>query len=369
MEKIQLSKNDFLKALEAGGTFAGRTRTLPILECVKIRVNPSSVCITSGDNENWISKKIEVETGISEEVSFCVNFKDLYSYVKLVTGDMLVMDLDDNGMLTVKHKKGKTSMPTFKAEEYPQISAKDDYAKVTVPSYLINNWIMDSKSFVMENELRPILGSLYFYCEDGELGCCATDGSSMYWNHSNQDCENFDFTLNRGAFDAVCKLCSGCDDVDIEIGNSKVKFKGGDTHVLARRVEGKYPNFKMVIPKNNSISVDVDKKELIEAVNRCRLSADVKSPVARLSVKGMEMQICCENLNFGKSSVETILVDTNGSITIGLDCNFLLELLKTVVTERVEMRFSEPKRAMIMREGNDSNKLLLQMPMQIREQN
>lgn len=84
--KITLDKKEFVKALQVGGSFAGKSKIMPILDCVKIRVGLDKLTIVSTDSENAISKRLNGITS-DEEGTFCVNMNDLMSYIKLINTD------------------------------------------------------------------------------------------------------------------------------------------------------------------------------------------------------------------------------------------------------------------------------------------
>lgn len=362
--KITLNKKEFLSALIVGGTFAGKTKTLPITDCVKLKIKGNKMRIVSTDMENAMSYNFIIPDN-SEEVLLCVDAKDLLNYTRLVKDPEITLVYEDN-MITLKHKKGKSQFPTVNADSFPEIKNVGEVTKIKFPADLLNNWIVDARNYVSNDSLRPQMGSIYFYCQDGEFGACGSDGHLLYWNHSQIECQDFEFKLNKNAFGAVCKLCADSEEVAVEISENNVKFIGSSASVLARQDVSRYPNFKSVIPKNNIIVVEADKNEMIESITRCKLSANSVSPVVKLIIDGMNMSISCEDMDFNKKSTENIMVSSNGNITIGFNSDFLLTLLNTIEGARVKMCFSGPETAMIAREVSYSNKLLLQMPVQLK---
>lgn len=362
--EILLNKKEFMDALNLGATFAGKSKSLPITECVKIKVKGDKMRIISTDMENFISYTSNMGSSVDSDVKLCINAKDLINYVKLVKDESLMLVIDDMNVV-VKHKKGKSKFPIMDADEFPEIKNYGESTKVRVPSALLNNWIIDAKNFIANDQLRPQMESIFFYCKNNDFGCCGTDGHVLYWNHEKIESEDFEFKLNKNSFNAVCKLCSDCENIDIEVSEGSVKFNSEDACVLARQCENRYPNFMSVIPTNNNIEVEADRRDLIESISRCKLSSNPISPTAKIEVDGMNMNITCEDLDLNKKSTESVMVSSNGNITIGMNSDFILTLLNTVSTERVKLTFSDSSRAMVMREVEESNKLMLEMPVML----
>lgn len=366
MTRIELNKKDFIKVLNIGGTFAGRSKLLPILDCVKIKVSNGYLTVVSSDNENAISKKMQISQS-DFDLTFCVNFKDISSYVKLVKGDIITLIVSENEV-EVEHEKGNMTLPIMDATEFPSLKSDDDCKTVSISSAIVNNWIVDARNFAGEDQLRPIMSTIYFYCKDGELGCCSSDGHILFTDCVHEENEEFNFTLNKGSFKAVCDACQDVEEITIKIGSKNVMFVGDGVSVLARLQDGRFPNFKSVIPVDSPISVKVSKNELVDAINRVKVGANNASCLIKIVVDGMNMEVSSEDIDFNRKAMENIMVESNGSITIGFNANKLLTSLGVINTDNVILKFSDPSRPCVMNEDDkNSNKISLLMPMMLQD--
>ena len=364
MTKIELNKKEFIKCLGIGGTFAGKSKLMPILDCVKIKVSNGHLKAVSSDTNNAINRSMEV-INADNDIAFCVNFKDLMSYVKLISAETFTLSVDESNV-EIKHTNGKIKLPLLNAEDFPTLMADADSKTIVMSSALLNNWIVDARNFTANDELRPQMNGIYFYAKEGEIGCCGTDGKSLFVDNERTDVEDFSFILNKEAFAAVCEICQDCENITLKIGSSNVMFIGNGNSVLARLQEGRYPNFKSVIPTLNPIKVKVDRKEFISSINRCRLGASSASSLIKLEVEGFTMNIIGEDFDFNKSAVENIAVEAEGSITIGFNADNLLKILNIISTDRCVLSMSDANRPCLVTEDNtESNKIFLQMPMRI----
>lgn len=361
---IRVNKSEFVKALLVGGSFAGRAKALPILDCVKIKVKNGSMVIVSSDNENAISKRMYgVES--EGEVSFCVNYKNLLSYVKLIGSEFVDLIVDDSVRnVEVKHDKGSVSLPLDNAEDFPVMKPDDDSVCIEMESALLNNWIVDGQAFVGEDMLRPQMSSIYFYCSNGELGVCSSDGNYMFTDFVSSELEDFNFMLNKGAFKAVCDVCKDTDIVKVSIGTKNIKFSSDDCSVLVRTIESKYPNFKSVLPKNNQINVKVLKKDLVDAINRCKLGASQTTCLVKLNISGMNLEVSAQDIDYNVKTHENMFVESNGDVVIGFNAVKLLAVLGCINSEYVNIELTDASRAGLFKEDDEnSHKLLLLMPM------
>lgn len=365
--KIELDKKEFVKALQVGGSFAGKSKVMPILDCVKIKVGLDKLTIVSTDSENAISKRLNGITS-DEEGTFCVNMQDLMSYIKMIDSDEIEININGNAA-EVKHAKGSFTFPVESSDEFPSIKPDEDCVEVSINAALLNNWIADGKNFVANDELRPVMNGLYVYCKENELGCCASDGHALFTDNIKvENVPEFSFVLNKNAFKSVCDAIQSAEEVKVKVGKRNVMFMADGVSVIARQIDGRYVNFKAVCPKDNSIEVKVDRKEMLNAIIRSSVGASKSSMLTRMKVDGFNLEISSEDLDFNKEAREYLTVEANGNIAIGFKASLLIQILNSISTDNVVITMKDPSRAAIFKEDNaESEKIYLLMPMMLSE--
>lgn len=368
--RITLITRDFLKDLQAGGSFAGRSKVLPILDCVKIRVNGNDGYIVSTDNENAISSRFVVEEN-GGDFTVCVNYKDVLGYVKLIKDDMFVMEyVPDNNTMLLKHSKGSTEIPVFDATNFPQMRKDGDEVSFDMDSALLNNWIVDGSKFVANDELRPQMNGIYVYFGDGKIGFCASDGHSLCCDEvvlDGYDGIGSSFIINKNALTPLLSALSSGDTVHISSGTRNTTFRNDKITLMTRNTEGKYPNFKSVIPDGNNIEVKLDKKALLDAISRCKLSASASS-LLKMSFGMMSLSIEANDIDFSKKAMENLDCQSNGEITIGLNGEKLSKCVSSIDTDTVVLTMSKPSTpVLILEDDPEAKKKILLMPMMLND--
>ena len=363
--KITLDKKEFVKALQVGGSFAGKSKVMPILDCVKIKVGLDKLTIVSTDSENAISKKMEVLES-DGNVTFCVNYKDFSSYVKLVSGDVVSLVVNEKE-IEVKHEKGNVTLPLTDAEEFPAFKQDDNFIDFAIDSYVLNNWIVDAANFISDDMLRPQLNGVYIYRRDMEVGCCGTDGHKLFYNHfKDESTDFFEFIINKNSLSSVCNICKSTSSVRMKIGFKNTTFIGENITLLMRNVEGRYPSHKSVIRNDNNISVVVCCNEMKEAIYRCNVSDGKNNSLVKLEIKDDELVLSSQDIDYGVKAIERLGVKSDGEITIGFKSDYLLDILNTINTEKCLIKLKDESKAGIFYEYDDneisSNKLSLLMP-------
>lgn len=364
------NKKEFAKALQTGGMLAGTSRLMPILDCVKIKSDGEKMTFVSTDTENAISKVLTSGVNSDEECTLCVSMKDLTSYIKLISDDTFEMVQEDSRILSIRHSKGNFDLPLYDAAQFPSISHDDEYKEYYYESDTIRDWFSTGIKFIPNDEFRPQMNGLYMYSQGKGKGCCATNGHSLFTDSINEDVDLPDttFILNKNAVKIINSALNDSPTVKVKIGVKNVLFHWDSCSVIARIPEGRYPNFKSVIPSNNDIEVKANKNELINAITRCAVGANVSAALAKISVEGFNMDIYCEDVDFNKKAVEHVMVESTGVITIGLKYTLLIDVLNSISTDNVIIQMKDPSRAVIFKEDNGNpDKLLLLMPMLLTE--
>lgn len=365
--KLTLNKNEFVKALQVGGSFAGKSKVMPILDCVKIKVGLDKMTIVSTDSENAISKRLNGITS-DEEGTFCVNMNDLMSYIKLVNSDEIEINIDGK-TAEVKHAKGSFTFPVESSDEFPSIKPDEDCVEVSINAALLNNWIADGKNFVANDEFRLVMNGLYVYCKENELGCCASDGHALFTDNIKvENVPEFSFILNKNAFKPVCDAIQCVEEARVKVGARNVMFVADGVSVIARQIDGRYVNFKAVCPKDNSIEVKVDRKEILNAIIRSSVGASKASMLTRMKVDGFNLEISSEDLDFNKEAKEYLTAESNGNIVIGFKASLLIGILNSISTDNMIITMKDPSRAAIFKEDDtESEKIYLLMPMMLND--
>lgn len=365
MTNVKVDKQEFIKALTIGGAFAGRVKTLPILNCVKIKVSNGTLKVTSSDSDNAINKSINVISADSD-TAFCVDHDDLLSYVKCVSDDTLGISVDDNNV-EISHNIGKMSFPVSGVQDFPVLKRSETVNTVSVSAPLIKEWIYYGKRFTDNSDIRPQMNGIYFYSKGGEIGCCASDGHCLFCDHYDSDIEDFSFILNKTAFNAVCDACDDVEELTVMIGNGNVMFvgNGNGTAVLTKLLEGAYPNFKMVIPSNPTIKINADRKELIQSINRC---SKANSQLVKFDCDGCNnLNITSRDLDFNISAEENVSVEANEGIKIGFQADNIQKILNSISSEKCTINITASERPVTITDNDDPNKVFLIMPVLLNE--
>ena len=163
-------------------------------------------------------------------------------------------------------------------------------------------------------------------------------------------------------------LSSSKGDVIVEYTDTNAHFEFENVTLVCRLIDGKYPNYDAVIPKENPNKVTVDRNGILASIKRVSIFSNKTTHQVRLKIAGNEMHISAEDLDFSNEANERLACSHDGDdIEIGFNSRFLIEMLSNIESENVVLEMSAPNRAGILvpGEGNDANEDLLMLVMPV----
>ena len=368
--KIVLDKEKFVSALTIGSVFAGKSKSIHILDNVKIKVKQGQLNVVSSDGENYISRKMAEGVDTEGEITFCFEPFGVLSYIKSLDKNMIELDVKD-GQVEIVHESGSFKIPMVDSNDFPQRKSETDTIDMNVSVTMLRSWFLDGKDFATNNDqLRPILNGLHLYKEKDEMGCCASDGYSLFTDNLQYESvtEDFSVTVDSRCFKPITDAFASANDISMKIGKSSVIMKNADTTMMCALQEGRYPNFKSVIGSaTGSVKVYVSKKDMVRTLNRCSLGANMLNYV-ELTVKNGNMELLSSDNDFNKGVSEMLQAETEieGEFKIAFKINILMKILGKINSDKIYMCMNKPNTPCFIREWPDpTNTLYMLMPFNI----
>jgi DNA polymerase-3 subunit beta len=257
---------------------------------------------------------------------------------------------------------------------YPQLPVLDENVKdLKISAPVLLSGISKTFFCMADDELRPVMNGIYFDVNE-DLTMVATDAhklvrfKSNYIESSASEDESLNFILpKKPAMMLRSILPKETGDVEIKLDAKNAHFQLNNYVMVCRQVEGRYPNYNGVIPKNNPFQITLDRLTLQNALKRVSVFSNQASNLIKLDFSSNQVVISAQDIDFSISAEETIACGYDGEpIKIGFKSTFLIEMLANVDSNDVILELADPSRAGILlpavnEEGEDI--LMLLMPM------
>lgn len=345
--------------------------SLPILDCFLFDVKGGDLHLTASDSENTMLSTLALEQHDGEGC-FAVSNRKILEAMKELPEQPLVFDVDLNALtLQVTYQNGVYNFTVQKGEEYPVVKILDgNVTHIGIDAGELSACINRSFFATAQDELRPAMNGIFFDLTTEHLAVVATDGHKLVRNkvYSVKSEAPASFILPKKPA-GLLKNVLGKDMGDIVISfnaqNAEIRF--GEGVLICRLIEGKYPNYNSVIPKDNPNQLNIDRRALLSALRRVMPFASVSVQLVRLRLESGNLELSSEDLDFATSAKENIVCNYNGqNLSIGFKGSTLTEILANLESEEVNIELGDPSRAGIVvpaTQPENQNVLMLIMPM------
>lgn len=364
--KLTVNKKEFISLLQRGSVYANKNKSMPILDCVKIYIKDEYLYITSTDAENVITIKGGYIACDIDDFTFCINAKDILNYSKLIPSDIFSISVENN-LCTISYDKGNTTYPIEDNNTFPIMGIDGDLKSGIINGDVLYSLIYEARNFVSYNDLRPQMMGIHFEITDDSIVVCSSDTHYLYANSmsiSNPNVE-LNFILNAKSFNSVLDIAQNSHEVEVSCNDKIVVFKNDNTTLMTRLLNGKFPNWRSVIPQGNDINIKCNRNELIGAIDRAIMGGSSITNMLVFTADGMNLNIMAEDLDCSKRGEENVICTSNSTIKIGLSYAKLKKCLNSIATDDVILEMSKPDRPILFKDNTENNKIILLMPMNL----
>ena len=373
--KFTCDRNSLTYAINIAQKAVAARSTLPVLEGLLIKAKNGRVVVTGNDLEIGIECIFEAE--IESEGSVVVNSRLFGDIIRKMTGESVVIDVNDNNVTNIRCGNSKFNITGIEAAEFPEIQRFDVQYEINLTKKQLKELVRSTIFAVGTNELKMILTGCLLEASGKNVNMVAVDGYRLAYKKI--ECENDTVSGYFGDVAIVIpskslnELTKILDEKDEEIkifcSEKNIRFEFDNVVFTSRLLEGDYLDYKKIIPSEYKTKVKTGVKSVIEAVERASLvitSEVTKAPIILNIVDG-EIKINCET-QVGKVE-EIIPVDMEGNaIEIGFNNRYLLDALKAVSTEEVKLSFIDSVNTCLISpvEGEDFKYIVL--PLRLRNE-
>lgn len=371
---ITVSKSELLGKLKSIGGIIQPKNSNPQYGNFLLEAKDGILTATAGTDGGIISTNIECL--LSEDISITLDAKTILDGLKEIPEQPLVITITAEKTylnVRVQYSNGKFELVGGVGNEYPKISIDKTETPFILNGEEFLNGIKQVQVCCANDELRPVMNGVYLEKNADSVFYVATDGASLgvVSNKVDSNGERSSFILPARIARFISQILSpSCEELTITVGPSNVLFQFESYSLICRMIEGRYPNFRSVIPKNNDKVARFGKAELISALKRVSVFCSATSSLVIMKFENDLLTLSGHDYDFSTSAEETVSISYNSQpIQIGFKSSKLIELLQSIPSSEVTMTLLEPSKAVVMyrADGTTDDLLYLIMPLLINQ--
>lgn len=348
--KFVISSSVLSSRLMTIGRVIVQKNTIPILDCFCFDIQGTTLTITASDNDTTLTAKAELNE-CDSDVRFAVNAKTLQDAIKEIPDQPLECYLNTESYeLTVEYQNGQYKLMGQSAEEYPTPAISDETrlefdleCQKLVPS------ITRCMIAAANDTLRPQLNTICFDIHSQEVSLVSSNGNQLALTKLAMPELNAEGSYLLGTRPASLlkgMLAKAEGNVHFSLGQRTAIVHTEEYSLTSRLVEGRFPNYRSVIPQDNPNIVTVNRLALVSALRRVLVFANAQAVLVKFRLGPNTMNISSQDIDFGKSAEENMLCDYMGTpMRIAFKGSVLLDLINNIEGDDITLKLSDPSRA------------------------
>jgi DNA polymerase III subunit beta len=373
--KFVVSSTELLGHLQAISRVISSKNTLPILDNFLFNLSGNDLEITASDLESTLITKMKLENAEGDGI-IAIPARILLDTLKEFSVQPLAFDINMESMaVVISSENGKFSVVGQNGIDFPVLPAirKEKKIAFVISADVLLSGITKTLFATADDELRPVMGGIFIEASTDKITFVASDAHKLvrYQRTDAHADDNSTFILPKKPASLLKNILPKEEGiVSVEFDDKNAFFTLSDHKIVCRLVEGNYPNYNSVIPRNNPRKITIDRVEFYNTLKRVSVFSNQASNLVKLQLTGNQVLISAQDIDFSISAYERIKCMYEGEeMEIGFKSVFLLEILANLSSQDVMLELADPTRAgLFLPAGSDNESedlLMLLMPMMI----
>jgi DNA polymerase-3 subunit beta len=371
---LKASQDKVLAALQAVSGIVERRHTLPILANVLMRKQGSQVELTTSDLEIQVRTTVEFD-GDAGDFSTTVGARKLIDILRSMPSDQTVSLSANGSKLTLQGGKSRFTLQTLPAEDFPLVQEAADFGPAfSVPQKTLKALINQVHFAMAVHDIRYYLNGILFVAEGKTLTLVATDGHRLGLAQAQLETEmpKQEVILPRKTVLELMRLLKdggkGEEEeqpIEMRFAGNQAKFSFSGMEFVTKLVEGKFPDYNRVIPKNHKFHVILGRAPLLAALQRAAILTSEKFKAVRLAFEPGLLSIASSNAE-QEEAKEEIEIDYGGDqIETGFNVTYLMDVLSNMSQDMVRIELNDSSSSALLTIPDQDGFKYVVMPMRI----
>ncbi len=370
--KVTIEREVLLKSLNHVQGVVERRNTIPVLSNILISASNDSINFTATDLDISIVETAPAIVDNSGSITAPAHL--LYDIVrKLPDGTQISLEKTDDTRIDIRSGRSHFTLQALSAEDFPNLSTGEMSHEFTLEVSALKRMIEKTRFAISTEETRYYLNGIFFHTlEEGDtnkLCTVATDGHRLAKVEIDmpEGAKGMPgVIISRKTVSELYKLLDSNEEkINISLSENKIEFRIGQTIVTSKLIDGNYPDYDRVIPKNNEHIMSVETLPLTKAVDRVSTIANDRGRAIKLALSKGVLTLEVNNPDSGHAEEELMVNYDNITLEIGFNAKYMLDVLNQLEGDNVEFLFAQSVDPVLVKDKSDEGTVYVLMPMRV----
>lgn len=366
--RFVISREALIKPLQLVAGVVERRQTLPVLSNILLVAEGTQLALTGTDLEVELIGRVQLDEA-AEAGSVTVPARKLMDICKSLPDDARIeLELSGQKMI-IKAGRSRFTLSTLPAAEFPNVEDSPQAMQISLPQSALRSLIDHTGFSMAQQDVRYYLNGMLLELKNRNLRAVSTDGHRLATSFTelevDAEAHHQIIVPRKGILELARLLQGGESPVNLVIGANHIRANVGDFTFTSKLVDGKFPDYQRVIPRNGDKIMLGDRQELRQVFSRIAILSNEKYRGVRLSLSDGELQVMANNPE-QEEAEERIAVEYQGpSLEIGFNVNYLLDVLSILNSDVVRFTLSDSNSSALIEGFDEANSTYVVMPMRM----
>jgi len=367
--EVRISRDVLLNGVHKVQGIVEPKGAMPVLSHLHLSAEKDTISIRATDLE--IGTLGHYKANVTAPGAVTLNARKLFDIIRELPDEEIHLKKEENNWITLKCGKSKFRLPGLPPEDFPPMPEYSDKPLLEFDGKILKEMIRKTFFSVSPDETRQALNGLLLESEGDSVNLVGTDGHRLAMitrpvKSNVAKGESLSFLLPKKALSELLKLM---EDEDATFGFSSqenhLAFICANQVIVARKIDGKFPNYRQVIPADNNLKAKANKNDLTHALKRVALLADEKSKMVRFEIRKGNLTLVSDNTDLG-AAVEEMPIEYEGEeVSIGLNARYVLDILNAIEADSVTLNLKDQNHSCLFTVADDDQYKTIVMPMRL----
>jgi len=365
--KFTIDRDSLIKPLQQVAGVVERRQTLPILSNILVTVKDNKLSMIGTDLEVEMQTHASLVNAEAGEITLPARkFLDICR--ALPDQAEIQLSLKD-GRAVIRSGKSRFVLSTLAAADFPNIEVDDSVQTFSVSQATLRNALERSYFAMAQQDVRYYLNGMLFEINAGQLTLVATDGHRLAVCNTGaplESDENQQVIVPRKGVIELMKLLSDDDyPIEIGVGNNFIRFSTAETTFISKLIDGRFPDYHNVVPKNNNKTATCEREILRQALSRVSILSNEKYRGVRMSFSSGVLQILAHNPEQEEAEEEMAIDYRGDDLEIGFNVNYVVDAVSAGSSEKIQLSLSDPNSCCLIEGIGEDDCQYVVMPMRL----
>ncbi|MFH1479532.1 MAG: DNA polymerase III subunit beta [Candidatus Omnitrophota bacterium] len=347
--KIKALKNDLIKNIQHVQNVISAKSSLPVLSNILIEAKDDQIRLTSTDLDIGIISTLTAE--VEEEGAITIPAKRFNDIIKELPNEDISISTMKNNSIIIKCSKCHFKLLGLPKEDFPRLPEFKDEKNIILDQNILKTMLNMVHFSISHDETRYVLNGALFLFNDNKLSIVTTDGKRLSFIKKDlkEGVLNKSIIVPSKTIYELTRVLEDDGDVKITLGENQARFELNNITIISRLIEGDFPNYEQVIPKEAKEKILIQREEFLSSVRRASLLTTQDSRSIKIEILKNKIIISKSSPNIGEVKEELAANYKGHDVVVGFNPAYLIDILKVIPKDEIEIELLGPDKPAVIR--------------------